>query len=63
MHREPQSFREYPCPNGCDGGKVYETTHPEWFKKLTEAGAVIYEDAIAAGRTAGILAVVPSYRR
>jgi hypothetical protein len=43
MHRDPSTGKQYPCPNGCDGGRVYEDAQPEWFKRLVERGAEIME--------------------
>jgi hypothetical protein len=45
VHREPQTAKEYPCPNGCTGGRVYEDSDPEWFCRLVNNGARIQDEA------------------
>lgn len=40
-HREPLTNEQYPCPNRCDGGRVYEDTNREWFDRLVGQGAPI----------------------
>ncbi len=45
LHRERENTKEYPCPNGCRGGRVYEQIDPEWFVRLVNNGAGIHEDA------------------
>lgn len=47
-HREPGTNEEYPCPNGCDGGRVYEQANREWFDRLVRYGARIHGPAPAA---------------
>jgi hypothetical protein len=43
LQRTRMPVREYPCPNGCDGGRIYESAQPEWFQRLVENGAEIRE--------------------
>jgi hypothetical protein len=47
-HRDPHTNQEYPCPNGCDGGRVYEHSNREWFDRLVLNGAAIH-DQVEAG--------------
>lgn len=49
LHREPQTSREYPCPIGCDGGRVYEDSHQDWFARLVKNGAAVHDDAVPSG--------------
>lgn len=44
LHRDHVARTEYPCPNGCDGGRVYEDSNREWFNRLVDSGAVIREE-------------------
>ncbi|HON66544.1 MAG TPA: hypothetical protein PL151_13305 [Phycisphaerae bacterium] len=54
FHHDPATDRDYPCPNHCDGGRVYRDAHPDWFERLVRYGATIHEDAeteaVGAGR-------------
>ncbi|HOB73735.1 MAG TPA: hypothetical protein PKG54_04345 [Phycisphaerae bacterium] len=44
VHRDPLTNTEYTCPNGCEGGRIYEHTHPDWFQRLVRCGAEVFED-------------------
>ncbi len=44
VHRDPATGTDYPCTNGCEGGRVYETVNPEWFERLVKCGAEIFEE-------------------
>lgn len=48
VHRDPTTGMQYPCPNGCDGGRIYETIQPEWFIQLVKGGAEIVEGPLQA---------------
>lgn len=43
-HREAETNRPYACPNGCEGGRIYEDAHHDWFELLASHGAEVHED-------------------
>lgn len=47
VHRDPVTLAEFRCPNGCEGGRVYEAKNPAWFERLVACGAEVFSDETA----------------